>query len=105
MRSAAAHFVQRSQRSLDSRKIHVFGVDLRLHSADKLPRQRSVTRGMTHFDQRLLFPVVRRRSVVAQRMREAGGQLAFAALRPQAHVDAEHRALACRSGKNIRHFL
>ena len=92
MLAPLVHFFPCHQRRFDRSKVHLLGINMGLDRADEFARQAGLSGGMSHFDERLLLPVVRGGGVIAQRLRQRNGQLTFRALWTQSQINPKHWA-------------
>src|SRR5579862_434044 len=98
-------FFTRDERSLDSGKVELLGIDVRQDTADKLAREVSVACGMADLDERLQFPIVGNGSVIVQSLGEGDREFPFVALRAKTQVDAENGAFGRHARKDFGDLL
>ena len=105
MLAPLVHFFPCHQRRFDRSKVHLLGINMGLDRADEFARQAGLSGGMSHFDERLLLPVVRGGGVIAQRLRQRNGQFPLRPLRAQSQIDSKHCALTRHPRQNLGHLL
>ena len=68
---AGVHTLARHQGGLDSGKVYLFGVHMRLNATHKFSPQGLIAGSMPHFNQSLPLPIVGMGSVIAERLRDS----------------------------------
>src|SRR2546426_2636597 len=86
-------------------KVELAAINQWLHLAQKAPADLHVSGRAACLDEHLQLPFPRPVTVILERRRKAGGEIAFAALRAQAQVHAEEGTFRSHLGDQLEHSL